>query len=291
MPYRKKKRFSKRRNLKRGVALQYVPRNFPPTTLKGVFEASQRLALTGFVKVDASLWQYFAFRNNPDLSDSHTWANDNATGAGVSIPAMLYRNVNMWADFYQRCQCTGVQVTLQFSKAQADPAQYRAYVWTTCDVGATALAEDDLLEPVATIKDGAIATEFIVVGGTSVTVSKLELSRRVRVVHSYVPKDMTSRVNLDISFWIPFSKTRRGLTLPRSFWRESTTNRGTSDLMTVPIANRTSARYGYRNQVNVAILDSSKTAGDVGGTSFFDQVVITTKIGLTFLDRTVIAAT
>lgn len=275
--------------LKRGLNHMRVPRAFPTTSLTGSFIGQQTLDLTGTVKSATSLFQLFAFRNSPDLTDSSVWATNSAGGAGIAIPAQLYRNISMWANFYQHVQIEGCHFSLNFTKFTSEPPTFRAYIWSSCDVDTGvfgALASDDLVEPVGTqpgVTDVAFDA-FKILNQTDITVALLEQSRRVVKVDS-VASRAVGRVDLDLSFYLPYTTSRRGLRIPKAFYRTDTDQFGNHDTMTKTIANVTAGRYGFRNQINVAVISTSADASTGLGDQFLQNLTIKTKILVKFLDR------
>lgn len=266
-----------------------VPRAFPTTKLSGTFTGQQTLDLTGAVKTGTSLFQLFAFRNNPDLTDSSHYATNSAGGAGIAFPAMPYRNLSMWSTFYQFVQITGMHISLNFTKFSQDPPMFRAYIWASCDLATNTsqgLGADDMVEPVGTQPDvtDVAFDAFKIIANTDSTVAALELSRRVLKVDS-VASRAVGRVDLDTSFYLPFTVNRRGHRIPPDHYRSDVLHFGNKDDITRPIAEVITGRYGFRNQINVAIISTSADNSTSLSDQFFSNLTIKTKINVKFLDR------
>lgn len=283
------KRTSRRNLLLRGANHMRVPRAFPTTSLSGSFIGQQTVDLTGAVKLDESLFQLFAIRNSPDLTDSTIWANNHASGTGIPFPAQPYRNISMWSTFYQFAQITGMSVHMHFTKFTSVPPTFRAYVWSSVPATGTAVAANDLTDPVVTVvgtTDNA-DDDFKVIANTDVTIAALEQSRRVTKFNSY-SSNAVGRTDLDISFFLPFTYARRGLRVPQNRWRSVAPHHGQDDPMTVAVAAVTSNRYGFRNQMNVAVISTSADDSTALSAQSFGNMTITTKIHVKFLDRALI---
>lgn len=290
----------KRQVKRKGYVIARVPRNWPPAECHATYEGTSSLRFTGnpSTTFSDSPWQLYCFRNAPDQQFSAAYCSGGVPATASPpqpFPAVTFRNLtgtDALRAKYNYAVVTGITYEVRWTKYTSLAPHFVGYIWESTEFN-TAFHNmaNDMDEPVFSPTHGGTLSVSGVwnAANTDDTLQALGQSRRVTQFGSTSPKGIPgteSRVDMVTAFHLDLTKTRRRAHIPKSDYKSSDLSRyGAHDTLSKPEATMHTGRYGYRNQVNIALLGSHMTTGTAIGTSWMDNVTVNVRMHVLHYDR------
>lgn len=281
----------------KGKARYILPRAWPPTEMKCSFVSQVAEKLTGTINTGVP-FQYFRFSNVTngiiDFGFADSGGGD-TTSNGSRLVTHAFRNYTDISNHYTYAQILGRTVSIQLIQRQASDAatltDFNCYVWMSNEES-TATELVDNTDPIAHASARSLTTCGTPLnnsGQINETLQAMEMSRRVSKYKSY-RKGNTSI--LELSFWIPYTKTRRQNAKVFNKWDVITGVAGHPGRNNWPVNNTISnglgLQYGFENQVNVVTVPQNvEESTGVSQSEIFDHIRVTSRFSCIFTDRKV----